>query len=178
MNANLKHRALEAVRQYYGEVLTSRNDLKTGACCTTDSSPEWLRSLIAEAGCADARVVSSAPVPLIDADIERRIGFVNFRSLTIRGFKLPLEDRCEDYGQIAAYRGTLPDHPHAFELDDHHRFESGKPMRVCGNTADMLTATRYRPHFEVMGDKSRHFGLFDCAPGNNAAGGAAAAACC
>lgn len=139
---------------------------------------EDFRRLMADAGCADARVVGSAAVPLLDPEIERRIGFVQFRSLTIRGFKLPLEDRCEDYGQIASYRGALPDHPHAFELDDHHRFETGKPMPVCGNTADMLTATRYAPHFEVRGDKSRHFGLFDCRPADAAAGPAPAAACC
>lgn len=140
-----------------------------GECLGGALYTEDFRRLIAAAGCADARVVSTAPVPLLDAEVERRIGFVNFRSLTIRGFKLSLEDRCEDHGQVATYRGSLADFPHAYELDDHHRFETGKPLRVCGNTADMLGATRYAPHFEVLGDKSHHFGLFDCAPGDGAA---------
>jgi hypothetical protein len=58
----------------------------------------------------------------------------------------------------------MPDCAHAFELDDHHHFIAGKPMLVCGNTADMLGATRYARHFRVQGDKSTHFGLFVCAP--------------
>ena len=87
-----------------------------------------------------------------------------FRSITLRAFRLALEDRCEDFGQIATYRGTVPGAPHAFVLDDHHRFETGKPLRVCGNTFDMLAQTRYGRHFQLVGDNSTHFGLFDCGP--------------
>ncbi len=140
---------------------------------------EDFRRLIGQAGCADARIVSSSPVPLLDAEIERRIGFVEFRSLTVRGFKLPLEDRCEDFGQVATYLGTLEGHPHAFVLDDHHRFEKGRLMPVCGNTADMISATRYAAHFTVAGDKKTHYGLFPCVPATGAAGaGGEATGCC
>jgi arsenite methyltransferase len=92
----------------------------------------------------------------------------------VRAFKLDLEDRCEDYGQVATYRGTIPHHPHAFALDDHHRFERGRPMLVCGNTADMLARTRYAEHFSVTA-RGAHFGLFECAPASAAI---APAACC
>jgi arsenite methyltransferase len=87
---------------------------------------------------------------------------------------------CEDYGQIAVYRGTIPGYSHVFELDDHHRFIAGKPMLVCGNTASMLSETRYGRHFIVTGDRSVHYGMFDCAPawekrqGDDESGGA----CC
>ena len=134
-------------------------------------------ALLADAGCADARVVASAPITLDDPEIERRIGMVRFRSRTIRAFRLDLEDRCEDYGQTATYRGTVAGLPHAFELDDHHRFETGRPMLVCGNSADMLARTRYAPHFTVVGDKRTHLGLFDCAP-TSASGAAPSGACC
>ena len=50
-----------------------------------------------------------------------------------------------------------------FPLDPAHRFEAGKPERVCGNTAAMVADTRFAPHFEVTGDRSPHFGLFPCA---------------
>ncbi|MEO5829413.1 MAG: methyltransferase type 11, partial [Rhodanobacter sp.] len=99
-----------------------------------------------------------------------------FESITWRAFKLPLEDRCEDYGQVATYRGSLPGHPHDFELDDHHRFENARPVLVCGNTADMLSGSRYAAHFRIEGDKQRHHGLFDCAPASVA--GSAAPSCC
>ncbi|KUO14319.1 hypothetical protein [Streptomyces dysideae] len=91
-----------------------------------------------------------------------------------------LEDRCEDYGQVAVYHGTLVEHLHAFDLDDHHRFHTGKPTLVCGNTADMLSATRYAPHFTVTGDKSTHFGLFPCVPAEHSAASepGTSGACC
>jgi hypothetical protein len=88
--------------------------------------------------------------------------------MTIRAFKLPnLEDICEDYGQVAYYLGTIPNHPFSFSLDDHHTFVSGKPMLVCGNTAAMVGETRISRHFKVVGDTSVHYGPFDCgSPGS------------
>ena len=35
-------------------------------------------------------------------------------------------------------------------------------MLVCGNTAAMVSETRYARHFHLIGDRSRHFGRFDC----------------
>lgn len=135
-----------------------------GECLGGALYTEDFRRLMAAAGCADLRVVTSSPVPLLDPAIEAKIGFVSFFSQTVRGFKLPLEDRCEDYGQIATYLGSVDEHPHAFPLDDHHLFETGRPLPVCGNTADMLSKTRYARHFRVDGNKSVHYGLFDCKP--------------
>ena len=120
--------------------------------------------MLGRLGCADVRCVSQAPIPLLDPAIEARIGMVGFRSMTMRAFKVELEDRCEDYGQVATYRGSAREQPHVFVLDDHHRFETGKPLRVCGNTFDMLAASRYAGLFDLSGDKRIHFGLFDCAP--------------
>ena len=45
-------------------------------------------------------------------------------------------------------------------LDEREAFETGRPAPVCGNTADMLSLTRYAPHFRVDGDEARHHGLF------------------
>ncbi len=147
-----------------------------GECLSGALYTEDFRRMLATAGCADARVVSSSPVPLFDEAVIAKIGMINFRSITIRAFKLPLEDRCEDYGQIATYLGTMPNLPHAFELDDHHRLQTGRPMLVCGNTFDMLAGTRYARHFRLQGDKLVHYGLFDCAPTDSTA--PAAGACC
>lgn len=155
-----------------------RDPVLLGECLAGALYQEDFRRILAEVGCADARAVASQPITLDDPAIQRRIGMVGFRSLTIRAFKLALEDRCEDYGQVARYLGTIAELPHAFELDDHHRFETGRPMLVCGNTADMLSGTRYAAHFRVEGDKATHFGLFDCAPGAPASGGTAAGPCC
>ena len=138
---------------------------------------EDFRRLLNNLGCADARVVSRSPIAIEDAAVERAIGHVGFSSVTVRAFKLDLEDRCEDYGQVATYRGSIDEHPHRFELDDHHSLETGRPMLVCSNTAAMLSATRYAPHFTMTGDTSTHFGLFDCAPAAAPAAGAATGCC-
>jgi arsenite methyltransferase len=173
---------------YFSDVFADRripaalaqDPLLLGECLGGALYVEDFRRLLAQVGCLDARVVSSAPLAINNAEIERRIGFVRFQSTTIRAFKLSLEDRCEDFGEVATYLGTLPEHPHAFELDDHHRFESGRPMLVCGNTSDMLQRSRYAPHFRIAGDRSTHFGLFDCStPTTPRSGDAGApAGCC
>ncbi|MCK5888352.1 MAG: methyltransferase domain-containing protein [Methylococcales bacterium] len=125
---------------------------------------EDFRRLMQSLGCADIRVVKNTPILLEDEQVEAKIGMVSFNSVTIRAFKMALEDRCEDFGQLATYKGTITDHLHTFDLDNHHHFETHKPLRICGNTSDMLSQSRYAKHFDLIGDKSRHFGLFDCAP--------------
>ncbi len=154
-----------------------RDPVLLGECLAGALYVEDFRRLMARAGCADVRKVADSVVPLFDEAIIAKIGMANFRSITLRAFKLDLEDRCEDFGQVATYLGSIPEHPHAFDLDDHHHFETGRPLRVCGNSFDMLAATRYAPHFRLSGDKSTHFGLFDCAPAG-ATAPANAASCC
>ena len=139
---------------------------------------EDFRRIMQDLGCPDIRVVKDTPIALEDPEVEAKIGMVNFKSITVRAFKMPLEDRCEDFGQIAVYKGSIAEHPHAFDLDDHHHFETGKPLRVCGNTYDMLCASRYAQYFDLIGDKSTHFGLFDCAPPNTSLSLESGFACC
>jgi arsenite methyltransferase len=121
--------------------------------------------------------VASRPLSLDDQAIERAVGMVGFHSRTVRAFKLDgLEDRCEDYGQVAIYRGSVAHSPHRLVLDDHHVFPAGKPIPVCGNTAAMLAGTRFAAHFDIIGDTRVHHGLFPCAPADPD-GGAAGCGC-
>lgn len=39
---------LESVREYYGKTLKGTKDLKTNACCTSESLPEKHRRILAE----------------------------------------------------------------------------------------------------------------------------------
>jgi len=136
-----------------------------GECLGGAMYIEDFRRMLARCGCRDHRVVTQTRVAIRDAAVEAKVGMVDFHSMTIRAFKLSsLEDRCEDFGQMATYRGTIRELPHVFQLDDHHVFFAHKPMLVCGNTAAMLEETRFADHFRVVGDRSMHFGLFDCAP--------------
>jgi len=112
-------------------------------------------------GFNDPRVYACSKIDLLDQETINKIGFANFNSITYRLFKLPgLEDACEDYGQVATYKGTIKESLHHFCLDNHHVFECGKPMLVCSNTAGMLRETRLSGHFDVTGDLSTHYGLF------------------
>ena len=149
-----------------------------GECLAGALYWEDFRRMMQTMGCPDIRVVKESPITLDEPEVVAKIGMVHFRSVTVRAFKMPLEDRCEDFGQVAVYKGTIKEHPHAFDLDDHHHLETGRPLRVCGNTADMLGNSRYAGHFELWGDKSTHFGLCDCTPPNKSLSLESGAACC
>jgi len=142
-----------------------------GECLSGALYIEDFRRILREIGCPDYRVVTGHDIEIEDSEIERKVGMINFRSLTIRAFKLDsLEDICEDYGQVATYLGTIPEVPHRFILDDHHTFHKGKPMLVCGNSAAMVQDSRFGEHFKVTGDKTVHYGAFDCEPASASQG--------
>jgi len=176
---------------YFSDVFTDRrlspelaeDPVLLGECLGAALYIEDFRRVMARLGCADIRIVSQAPLEIHDPEIARKLGNARFHSITYRVFKMELEDKCEDYGQVATYLGSISESPHRFILDDHHLFEAHRPMLVCGNTADMLAQSVYSNHFRIDGRKhERHFGLFDCAPvtgsipGSSA--GAVTGACC
>ncbi len=133
-----------------------------GECLSGALYKEDFRRLLGKIGCADVRVDKERILEVTDPDIHRKIGMITFYSMTVRAFKLELEDQCEDYGQVAYYQGSIAGNSHEFALDDHHVFKTNQPTLVCSNTARMLTQTRYQKHFKVVGDESTHFGLFAC----------------
>lgn len=114
-----------------------------------------------QSGFADPRLVEDRPLAITDATLAERLGETRFYSATYRLFKLDaLEDACEDHGQAVIYRGSIAQRPHRFDLDKHHAIEAGRVFPVCGNTWRMLHETRFAPHFDFIGDFSRHYGLF------------------
>lgn len=149
---------------------------------------DFLR-LAKECGFGDPRLVCSSPIAIQNETLEEKIfqampnaspGKPLFYSATYRLFKIAeLEPDCENYGQAVKYLGTIPvpsdvssaDYADTvanpkfistFELDDHHRFPTGMVVPVCGNTFRMLHQTRFKPHFQFIGeDFAQHFGIFD-----------------
>lgn len=171
---------------HFSDVFTDRRLPRTfaedpillGECLGGAMYSEDFRRLMAQIGCQDYRILARAPIAITNPEIALTVGNTRFASLTIRAFKLDLEDRCEDYGQVAWYLGTMPENPHAYRLDDHHLFEAHRPVPVCSNTAKMLTETRLARHFRVDGDLSRHFGLFPCGPVGSSEAPQDGAPCC
>ncbi len=123
---------------------------------------EDFRRLLLDLGCNDYRNYSKEPLTICEPETAKKVGLASFTFRIVRTFKLNLEDICEDYGQVAVYKGTMPGFPHAFPLDDHHLFITDKPMLVCGNSGGMVEDTRFGKHFTVTGDKTVHYGSFDC----------------
>lgn len=164
---------------YFSDVFSTRrippalkeDPVLYGECLSGAMYIEDFRRLLLELGCPDYRIVSSSKIDILNPRIKTSVGYINFCSMTVRAFKLDsLEDRCEDYGQVAYYRGTIPHRPHGFQLDEQHLFEAGSPVLVCGNTAAMLAETRLAPHFRIEGDRSQHRGLFDRTPKDTGTG--------
>lgn len=120
-------------------------------------------------GFHDPREVHRHPITIENGDVQQRIGYIKFDSITYRLFKLPtLEDACEDYGQAVRYNGTILHSPETFALDADHHFETGRAHLVCRNSFEMLKNTRFAKHFDYFGDGSKHFGkMVDCAPTND-----------
>lgn len=112
-------------------------------------------------GFADPRLVKDRPLGIGDAAIAKMLDGIAFYSATYRLFKLDgLEPECEDYGQAVIYRGTIPGNERVCVLDKHHEIEAGRVFPVCGNSWKMLAETRLAPHFDFIGDFSRHYGVF------------------
>ncbi len=121
---------------------------------------DFLR-LARETGFNDPRIIRSNSISINNKEVQDIVGNTQFESITFRLFKVPqLEDTCEDYGQAVTYKGTIPGCPDAFDLDDHHHFEKGRAILVCGNTYLMLKESRFSPHFLYFGDMGAHLGLF------------------
>jgi SAM-dependent methyltransferase len=174
---------------YFSDVFAGRrvpdhlkhDPILVGECLGGALYIEDFRRALRAIGCLDYRVVNTQRLDLNNPALAAKAGMIDFYSMTIRAFKHGFEDLCEDYGQVATYLGTIPASPHSFVLDDHHEFFTGRPMLVCGNTAMMVGETRFAPHFKIDGDRSTHYGPFDCAPALVLAGADDAAqtsACC
>lgn len=158
------------------------DDLMVGECLGGALYVEDFRRIARQVGFADPRELTREEIVVGDPALQLLCGGAKFYSITFRCFKLPqLETLCEDYGQVAIYKGTIVDAPVFYALDDHHVFEKGRPMLVCGNTASMVGESWLSPHFDVIGSRDVHYGLFDCTPAPKGAPAAltcAGGACC
>jgi arsenite methyltransferase len=158
---------------YFSDVFTSRripealkdDSVLIGECIAGAYYIEDFRRSMVAAGCPDVRIVASREIAVHDPDIKAKLGLTRLYSQTVRAFKLDsLEDRCEDFGQRATYLGSLPSEPISFCLDSKESFERGRSVAVSGNTALMLSESRFAAHFNVVGDRNTHYGLFDSCP--------------
>jgi arsenite methyltransferase len=167
--ANVHEVLKEGGEFYFSDVYCDRrlpeevrtHEVLLGECIAGALYVEDFKRLCREVGFTDPRILATAPIAIEDEELKQIVGEARFFSITYRLFKCQdLEMACEDYGQYAVYKGTIGGCESSYALDDHHLFEAGKPVLVCGNTADMLGKTWLAPHFQVVGSRERHYGLF------------------
>ena len=139
------------------------NKILWGECISGALYIEDFKRYCHQVGFSDPRIMEQREFTIHNPKLQQLVGNASFYSITFRLFKLPeLETKCEDYGQIAIYNGTIPHSLKSYQLDDHHCFPANKEIKVCGNTADMLEKTWLSKYFTILGNKDNHYGLFDC----------------
>jgi len=117
--------------------------------------------MAARVGFHDPRLVTSRVIEL-EPDVQALVNNAVFTSRTYRLWKIEgLEAACEDFGHVAIYKGGHPQGADTYTLDAEHLFEKGRPERVCGNTVKMITESRLAQYFQIHGDFSTHYGLFE-----------------
>jgi len=139
-----------------------KDKILLGECLAGAMYIEDFRRMLQNLGCLDHRTVSKTVLHIEEEEVNAKIGMIDFYSIAVRAFKCEFEDIYENYGHAAIYNGSIAESPDEFILDDHHAFKSGEAVEICGNTAKMLSETRYKDFFTIEGDFSTHYGPFDC----------------
>jgi arsenite methyltransferase len=117
--------------------------------------------LAKDCGFSDPLLVEHESVEITDSAIQGLLGEVRFQSATCRLFRAAaLECSEENYGQSAVYLGSIAEHPDRLRLDSQQTFDTGQETPISGNTAEILSSTRFNDHFRLIGDKKQHFGSF------------------
>jgi ubiquinone/menaquinone biosynthesis C-methylase UbiE len=139
----------------------ARDPVLLGECLGGALYYRDFKTIAKRAGFADPRIVSRKFINISNPQIKNMIRNIQFYSITYRLWKIKdLEDSCKDYGHIAVYNGQMSESPFKFELDDSNVFYKNKLERVCGNTAIMLSRTRFKQFFQIIGSFKEHFSAF------------------
>lgn len=157
---------------YFSDVYANRRVPKSlqedavlwGECISGALYWNDFENLAKKSGFLDPRLVEDSVITVNNPELEEQVDADNlkFFSATYRLWKIDdLEPFCEDYGQAVIYKGTVPLSPASLKLDNHHDMERGKIFPVCGNTWKMLHDTRFKDHFDFIGNFDRHYGIFE-----------------
>ncbi|GJL95856.1 MAG: methyltransferase [Hyphococcus sp.] len=114
-----------------------------------------------QSGFHDPRLVTNRPLAINNDELREQLGDTAFYSATYRLFKVDkLEQSNENYGQSVIYKGGILNRETVFTFDKDNVFNAGETRAVSGNTFLMLQQSRFATHFEFIGDRSTHYGLF------------------
>ncbi|CAI2372075.1 unnamed protein product [Moneuplotes crassus] len=116
---------------------------------------EDFKQIMRDIGFRDIRICSLRKIKIKGSyDLK-----ANYYSITVRAFKIStLEERCEDYGNLATYNGKMTDFAEKFEFDKNYTFIKDEPLSICQNTAETLKKSRFSEFFTITEDEE-HQGL-------------------
>jgi len=153
---------------YFSDVYSDRRQEKSatqdqvllGECLGGAIYVNDFLNLCREVGFHDPRVVSVTETEVLDPELKALAGETRYFSITYRLFKaVGLESGHENYGQVATYKGGIPDTDDGYRLDYRTMLPSGQPVPVSGNTAAILTKSWLSKYFEVS-EQGSHQGAF------------------
>ena len=141
--------------------LLREDPLLYGECLSGALYWDDFENLAKKIGFIEPRLVTSRAITIDNEAVAKRLTNITFTSATYRLFKTDeLENNPQDYGLSVTYLGTIPDNNTAFSLDQNTFFKSQEVTKVSGNTWRTLQQSRFREHFDFLGDFTEHFGLF------------------
>ncbi|KAJ1677439.1 hypothetical protein EV182_006173, partial [Spiromyces aspiralis] len=154
---------------YFSDVYVDRrlsDDVRThpillGECIGGALYTQDFRRLCQKIGFAEPRELQASVIEVSDPELRKLVGDATFYSITYRLFKLEdttgLEDREEDYGLTAVYKGTIEGHEDQYQFDNFNAFSRGAPTPVSGNVAAIISQSWLKDHIEIRGDRSKHY---------------------
>jgi ubiquinone/menaquinone biosynthesis C-methylase UbiE len=135
---------------------TLRGECLSGALYVND-----FLQMAREAGFADPRLLEHRPLAITNPQIEQQLDGYEFSSVTYRLFKAKnLEPGQEDYGQTAVYDGSVAYCPESLTLDWQTTLPCAEPIHVSGNTARLISQSRWAEHVRIEGSFCCHQGEF------------------
>lgn len=80
--------------------------------------------------------MKQSPITVENQLLKAQVGDIKYYSMTVRAFKIAeIEDKAENYGQTAEYKGTADEMQEAFRIDSKQAFKTGEAKSICKNLA-------------------------------------------
>eukprot|EP01083_Nonionella_stella_P213829 770878_1 len=88
------------------------HEVLVGECLGGALYIEDFRRICQSVGFLDPRILTVSEITVEDKELKQILGNAKFYSITYRLFKNKyIEDKCEDFGQVAIYNGSIDEHP-------------------------------------------------------------------
>ncbi|XP_072173233.1 arsenite methyltransferase-like [Diadema setosum] len=150
------HRVLkEGGEFYFSDIYVSeplpehirKHKVLWGECLAGALCWQELVQFAEECGFTQPRVMTARKVKVEDKRLLEVTGDITFVSVTYRLFKLSKD--APRSPAVATYLGTLNEYEKELPFDTENKFKTDVPLKVDGDLAAVLRASRYSKHFKI-----------------------------